>query len=305
MREPVVTLYDKGLIAQPMYRGIRPLKIGDLPPPYPLFKPSSQFTRKIVYRTRVVDAKPSTERAALSGSPGKAGRQGGEGAKAPLPPPRAAPPPSKRELYEIERKKEREMRAYERRMRIRAEMGEEAWAAEQRRRQENMLRKKIQYQTTKKCKDAIEWGQDAAKFPTTQTFNQHMVIERIKRAVQVVRDMHLKKQQNLHGRPLVHFEKDGGLYNRLRVPEDEEEIASLAAMRKKIEEEEMTAALEAHAKKQSKAKERPSDSGPARQTETATATGTTTAGASSQTSVSGSSSLSESTSSGTSVSSES
>jgi hypothetical protein len=274
-REPIVSLYDKDL-EQPLYRGKRPLRTSDMPPPYPVFKANEPLVgkRKVVYRTRVPESTaPVAPGDSAMSRRSKAGGPLAQVPNAPLPPPRAAPPLTQKELNAINRKKERELRAYERRMRLRAEMGEEAWAAEQRRKEEYLLKKKIQYQTTKKCKDAIEWTQDAAKLPTTQTFNQHMVIERVNRAVQVIREMHLKKQQNLYGRQIVHYEKDGGVFVRLRTPDDDEEIARLVAEHEEQEREEIAAALDAQeARKRKRVEDNQANS--TRDTGTGTATGT-------------------------------
>ena len=273
-RESLVTLFDKDL-EQPLYRGKRPLRTNDMPPPYPVFKRDETAVgqRKVVYRTREPQSSapvlPSSGDLAASGGK-KTARPPTRKPKAALPPPRAAPPLTQKELNALNRRKERELRSYERRMRLRAEMGEEAWAAEQRRREENLLKKKIQYQTTKKCKDAIEWTQDAAKFPTTQTFNQHMVIDRVKRAIQVMRETHLKKQQNLFGRQIVHFQKDDGVFVRLWSAEDEEEIARLVAGRDAQERADIGAALDAQeARKRKRLDEYQSNS--ARDTATGTA----------------------------------
>jgi hypothetical protein len=98
-------------------------------------------------------------------------------------------------------------------MRLRAEMGEEAWAAEQRRKEEHLLQKKVQYQTTKKCKDAIEWIKGAAKFPTIQTFNQHMVIERADRAIKAISHVEAGRKK-VHDAERASSEKVGGVLTR-------------------------------------------------------------------------------------------
>ena len=248
-RESLVTLFDKGL-EQPLYGGKRPLRTNDMPPPYPVFKRDETAVgqRKVVYRTREPQSSapvlPSSGDLAASGGK-KTARPPTRKPKAALPPPRAAPPLTQKELNALNRRKERELRSYERRMRLRAEMGEEAWAAEQRRREENRMKKKIQYQTTKKCKDAIEWTQDAAKFPTTQTFNQHMVIDRVKRAFQIFRQLDVRKREKWHDVKTTHFEKDGGVFVRVRTAEDEEEIDRLVAERAQQERGETAAEYEA------------------------------------------------------------
>ena len=212
-REPIVTLYDKDL-EQPLYRGKRPLRMNDMPPPYPFFRREQSLARKVVYRTRA----PEPE---ASAAPGDSAANGGaksaeppsKKSKGPLPPPRPAPPLTLKEQNAINRRKERELRAHERRMRLRAEMGEEAWAAEQRRKEEIVLKKKIQYQTTKKCKDAIEWIKGAAKFPTIQTFNQHMVMERADRAIKAI--SHVKAgRKKVHDAERASSEKVGGVLTR-------------------------------------------------------------------------------------------
>ena len=124
-----------------------------------------------------------------------------------------------------------ERKAQERKMAQRDEIGEEAWAAEMRRRTEHRNKKKINYQTTKKCKDALEWCQDAAKFPTTQTFNQHTVIERLGRCTQVIRELDLRKKQGAEGRPVIHYLRNGGVYTRFRTDADEVRVAATESRR--------------------------------------------------------------------------
>jgi hypothetical protein len=209
-REPIVTLYDKDL-EQPLYRGKRPLRMNDMPPPYPVFRREQYLARKVVYRTRA----PEPE---ASAAPGDSAANGGaksaeppsKKSKGPLPPPRPAPPVTRKEQNLINRREERELRAHERRMRLRAEMGEEAWAAEQRRKEEHLLQKKVQYQTTKKCKDAIEWIKGAAKFPTIQTFNQHMVMERAGRAIKAISHVEAGRKK-VHDAERASSEKVGGV----------------------------------------------------------------------------------------------
>ena len=189
-----------------------------MPPPYPVFRSDAPLVgqRKVVYRTRAPEPKlPALPGDSAANRPTKSGGSLAIKSKGPLPPPRAAPPLTQKELNAINRRKERELRAYERRTRLRSEMGEEAWAAEQRRKEENMVKKKIQYQTTKKCKDAIEWTQDAAKVPTTQTLNRPTTIQRTVRACQVLRQLAVRRGEKWHDSETAHFETDDGVFVRL------------------------------------------------------------------------------------------
>lgn len=219
-RVPVVALYDKGLTPVPLFQGKRPLKLTDMPPPYPTMKPLPlPHQRKIVYKTRA----PETMGPTSSGTVGNCSDRAEDVSRENRLQLSTDIQHKFKETEDMGRKQDRRLREHERKMRVRAEMGEEAWAEEMRRREEHRLKKKAKYQTTKKCKDALEWCQDAAKFPTTQTFTQHTVIERLNRAIQVTRELHMKKQQNLHARPVIHCinPKDGGVFVRLRTDEDE------------------------------------------------------------------------------------
>ena len=233
---PSVTMYDRGLLPPLLFQGKRPLKLTDLPPPFPTAKAMPPpYARKIVYKVDV----PGVTGPSLSGTAG-GGDNADDTPKVPVLHPKTGRPLTDKEIEDKERKRERENRAHERKERMRAEMGEDAWKAEMRRREEHRAKKKIKYQTTKKCKDALEWCQEAARFPTSQTFTQHTVIDRLKRATQVTREMHLKKQQNLHTRPVVHYlnSKNSGIYVRLRTAEDEAEMIRMHAERERIAREE-------------------------------------------------------------------
>ena len=195
-REPIVSLYDKDL-EQPLYRGKRPLRTSDMPPPYPVFKANEPLVgkRKVVYRTRVPESTaPVAPGDSAMSRRSKAGGPLAQVPNAPLPPPRAAPPLTQKELNAINRKKERELRAYERRMRLRAEMGEEAWAAEQRRKEGHKLMKKRMYATNKNCRDAIGWAKRAARVPIEPEFGG-TIFERMERAVEIVRQLGVRRRE--------------------------------------------------------------------------------------------------------------
>ena len=181
---PVVALYDRGLSPQSLVEGRRRAKLTDLPPPYKFPRMLSlPHERKIIYR----DHAQESSSPARSGTRGDS-RNAGDGAPREI---RERPSTIiSRTASTIEeiRNYNSEVRKNERQKRLRAVMGEEAWAEQRRRREEHRILKETQYKITKKFKDALGLCHDAARNPLRYLMmSQVKLWERLTRLTQIVR----------------------------------------------------------------------------------------------------------------------